>query len=156
MGFQLSLQGGEDLDGKGREEGRKNRGNFPGFLDGPSGYLLFPLLWMHFTTLPPSPLLPKQHYQLSKLLSKDKSFTKPALMSQPNVLLTFLLGNLSIFSKPLILAHSSTYPRILVVCIHASARHQLPCKPVIFSPSFYSHQCLAQLVFNKYLLHWIE
>lgn len=31
-------------EGKGREEGRKNRGNFPGFLDGPSGYLLFPLL----------------------------------------------------------------------------------------------------------------
>lgn len=142
MGFQSSLQGGEDLDGKGREgkKAGKTGETFQGSLTGLPGIycsLCFECILRPLQIILLSPLLPKQHDQLSKLLSKDKSFTKPSLMSQPNVLLTFLLGNLSIFSKTLILAHSSTYPGILVVCIHASARHQLPLQTSHFFPHLF-------------------
>ena len=69
----------------------------------------------------PTPcLLPKQHSQLPELLTKGQvlQYTFPDV--QPNLLLTFLLGNFSIFSEPLILVLPSACLRVLAVCIHVS------------------------------------
>lgn len=117
-------------------------------------YLLFPLTGVRFRSPPVTPPSTptkknknKKHIAF-RVLSKGQ-LPRSLLMLRPNGSLAPFLGHLAVFSEP----NSSTYPRASQLSAPRLCCG-FPTKEYFFH--LFIPVCLAQSVFHKYLLPWVE